>query len=87
MFYFPRCAPTKWLVIEVYSMGFSHSEIVGSKLVWQLPDAYRSVTASFIAVESLGILRTPLSEFPIRNPENRYLNMFSNMLGTYPSGD
>jgi hypothetical protein len=61
----------KWCwVIKVYLIGFSHSDIAGSKLVWQLPDAYRSHTTSFIAIESLGILRTPLSEFPVRNSEN-----------------
>ena len=71
MFYFPRCASAKRQIIEVHSIGFSHSDIAGSKLVWQLPDAYRSQTTSFIAIESLGILRTPLSKFLVRNFENR----------------
>ena len=35
--------------------GFPHSEISGSKVVWHLPEAYRSYTASFIVILSLGI--------------------------------
>ena len=52
-------------------MGFPHSEISGSKLARQLPEAYRSHTASFIAFFSLGIHRTPLLRTPVGNPENR----------------
>ena len=37
-------------VIEVYSIGFPHSDISGSKVVRHLPEAYRSHTTSFIAM-------------------------------------
>ena len=55
--------PLKAEVTEGYSAGFSHSDIAGSKLVWQLPDAYRSQTTSFIAFFSQGIHHTPLQNF------------------------
>ena len=40
--------------------GFPHSEIPGSKLVCQLPGAYRSLTTSFIASSRLDIHHAPL---------------------------
>ncbi len=52
--------------IKVYLMRFPHSEIFGSKVVWHLPEAYRSRTTSFIAIESQGI-RHMLLRVPIRN--------------------
>lgn len=58
-------------VIEGYSIGLPHSEISGSKLAKQLPEAYRSYAASFFAFFSLGIHHTPLLRFPERNSENR----------------
>jgi hypothetical protein len=62
MFHFPRCAPIvrQW-IIEVYSIGFPHSEIAGSKVALHLTDAYRSYATSFIAFFSLGIPRVPFS--------------------------
>jgi hypothetical protein len=45
-------------------MRFPHSDIVGSKVVRHLTDAYRSLTTPFIATVSLGILRMLLVEFP-----------------------
>ena len=45
-------APTKLCSGSVTSSSldeFPHSEIHGSKLAWQLPVAYRSLTTSFIA--------------------------------------
>ena len=40
--------------------GLPHSEIYGSKLDCQLPEAYRRLTASFIASYCQGIHRMPL---------------------------
>ena len=42
------------------SRGFSHSEIFGSKVARHFPEAYRSLTTSFIASQSQGIHRMPL---------------------------
>jgi hypothetical protein len=39
---------------------FPHSEMSGSKVVWHLPEPYRSHTTSFIALYSQGIHHTPL---------------------------
>ena len=36
-------------IVEVYSTGFPHSEIFGSKVAKHLPEAYRSNATSFIA--------------------------------------
>jgi len=36
-------------IIEVYSIGFPHSEISGSKIAKHLPETYRSYATSFIA--------------------------------------
>ncbi len=72
MFHFPGYASAERQIVRVYLTGFPHSDITGSKLVWQLPDAYRSQTTSFIAFKSLGILHTPLNlEFHVRNSVNR----------------
>ena len=51
MFHFPGCAlfAIKTKVVEVYSTGFPHSEISGSKVATHLPEAYRSYATSFIA--------------------------------------
>jgi hypothetical protein len=40
--------------------GFPHSEISGSKVIWHLPETYRSHITSFIASWNLGIHHTPL---------------------------
>lgn len=53
-------------IVEVYSTGFPHSEISGSKVAKHLPEAYRSTATSFIASYSQGIHRTPLN-FLLRN--------------------
>ena len=45
---------------EVYSDGFPHSEIPGSRVATHLPEAYRRYATSFIAVSCLGIHRAPL---------------------------
>lgn len=50
----------------VYMMGFSHSEISGSKVAGHLPEAYRRQTASFIAFFSQGIHHTPLLRIPVK---------------------
>ena len=71
MFQFPRYTPrVKHEVIECCSMGFPHSEISGSKVVWHLPEAYRSQTTSFIASFSQGIHHVPLMELPVRSSTN-----------------
>lgn len=54
-----------------YTRELPHSEISGSKVVWHLPEAYRSQTTSFIAVFSLGIRHAPLVELPVRSSANR----------------
>ena len=36
-------------VIEVYSMGFPHSDIPGSPVATHLPETFRRYAASFIA--------------------------------------
>jgi hypothetical protein len=46
-------------------MGLPHSDISGSKLAKQLPEAYRRYAASFIAFFSQGIHRTPLLRTPM----------------------
>lgn len=74
MFQFPGFAPyIKCKVIEYYSMGFPHSEISGSKVVWHLPETYRSQTTSFIASFSQGIHHAPLMELPVRSSTNRFV--------------
>src|SRR3989344_5972659 len=55
MFYFPGFALAKKQVIELYSIGFPHSDIFGSKIARHLPEAYRRQAASFIATLCLGI--------------------------------
>ena len=72
MFYFPGYAPRCYIgVIMVHIMGFSHSDIFGSKVARHLPEAYRRHAASFIAFSSQGIHHTPF-KIPIRNFKNRY---------------
>jgi hypothetical protein len=54
---------TTLLMEDFYSFhckGLPHSEISGSKLDYQLPEAYRRLTASFIASYCQGIHRMPL---------------------------
>ena len=63
----------KYKVMRVCLIGFPHSEISGSKVVWHLPEAYRSWTTSFIAFFSLGIHHTPLFRTPARSSENRVI--------------
>lgn len=46
---------------DITHMEFPHSEISGSKVVWHLPETYRSQTTSFIARQNQGIHRTPLT--------------------------
>jgi hypothetical protein len=51
MFYFSGFASfaLRLRIIEVYSMGFPHSEIPGSSVATHLTGAYRRYAASFIA--------------------------------------
>jgi hypothetical protein len=53
-------------MIEVYSTGFPHSDISGSKVARHLPETFRSRATSFIVSSSQGIHRTPL-DFLLRN--------------------
>ncbi len=46
--------------LHSHAKGLPHSEISGSTLIYQLPEAYRRLTASFIASYSQGIHRMPL---------------------------
>ena len=63
MFYFSGFAFRREAgTIEVYSIGFPHSEIPGSKVATHLPEAYRRYAASFIAALCQGIHHTPLSK-------------------------
>ena len=45
---------------EMTPTGLLHSEIPGSKLDWQLPEAYRSYSTSFVAASCQGIHQTAL---------------------------
>ena len=49
MFHFSGFAPNLRSVIEVYSMGLPHSEILGSPVATHLPETYRRYATSFIA--------------------------------------
>ena len=65
MFQFPSLAPDLLLYSQngrhhFREEGLPHSEISGSKLDYQLPEAYRRLTASFIASYCQGIHRMPL---------------------------
>ena len=68
MFHSPRSASAGYeLTRRRWSMtpsGLSHSEIHGSKLVRQLPVAYRSLTASFIASWRQNIHHAPFVAWP-----------------------
>lgn len=68
MFHSPRLASTGYVFTRrCWSMtpsGLSHSEIHGSKLVRQLPVAYRSLTASFIASWRQNIHHAPFVAWP-----------------------
>ncbi len=46
--------------VSAYMDGFPHSEISGSKATNHLPEAYRRLVTSFIAVLGQGIHRAPL---------------------------
>lgn len=60
MFYFSGFALCLRKVVEVYSTGFTHSEISGSQVARHLPEAYRRYATSFIAFSCQGIHRSPL---------------------------
>ena len=65
MFQFPTLAPHLLLYSEkgrhhFREAGLPHSEISGSKVDYHLPEAYRRLTASFIASYCQGIHRMPL---------------------------
>jgi hypothetical protein len=68
MFHSPRSASAEYVFPRRrWSMtpsGLSHSEIHGSKLVRQLPVAYRSLTASFIAFWRQNIHHAPFVAWP-----------------------
>lgn len=51
------------------TVGFPHSDISGSKVIWHLPETYRSHITSFIASWSQGIHHTPF--VPIGNAIHR----------------
>ncbi len=53
-------------MIEVYSTGFPHSDISGSKVARHLPETFRSRATSFVVSSSQGIHHTPLG-FLLRN--------------------
>lgn len=46
-------------------IGFTHSEIPGLQLVWQLPEAFRSLLRPFSVYVRLGIPCVPLLDFCI----------------------
>ena len=58
--------PAKGRVTEVYSAGFPHSDVSGSKVARHLPEAFRSRATSFVVSSSQGIHHTPL-DFLLRN--------------------
>lgn len=64
MFHFPRYTYAINLhIIEVHSMRFPHSEILGSNIVRHIPQAYRRHTASFVAILNQGIHRMLLLSY------------------------
>ena len=65
MFQFPTLASHVLLYLHMdhsvlLQTGLPHSEISGSKVDYHLPEAYRRLTASFIASYCQGIHRMPL---------------------------
>jgi hypothetical protein len=65
MFQFPTLASHLLLYSQkdhyhLHDKGLPHSEISGSKVDYHLPEAYRRLTASFIASYCQGIHRVPL---------------------------
>ena len=64
MFYFSgfTLQPVRVEVIQLYCwIGLPHSEIPGSKLARQLPEAYRSHATAFFALISQGIHHLPVN--------------------------
>ena len=55
-----------WRYDDITRHGLPHSDIAGSKLARQLPDAYRSHATSFIAFLCQGIHHTPLVTYSSR---------------------
>ena len=70
MFHFPRFPPyilcIQMQATEVYSAGFPHSDILGSKVCCHLPETFRRLTRPSSALYCLAIHRTPLRAFTIR---------------------
>ena len=64
MFQFPSFPPDTYVFsagrLGITPARFPYSEIPGSKLAWQLPEAYRSRTTSFIGSQRQIIHQVPL---------------------------
>ncbi len=64
MFHFPSFPPSSLYiqleVIEFYSMGFPHSDILGSQVACHLPETYRRLPRPSSAPSCQAIHRTPL---------------------------
>jgi hypothetical protein len=75
MFHFPWFPPSRLYirreVTEVYSAGFPHSEIFGSKVACHLPEAYRRLLRPSSAPRCQAIHRTPFRASTIRIAERR----------------
>ena len=71
MFHFTRFPRTylyiQYAVCWVYQHGFPHSEILGSKVAYHLPEAYRRLPRPSSASPCQAILRTPLRASAIQN--------------------
>ena len=66
MFQFPQCPSLfKEGCLSITSDGFPHSDIPGSTLAWQLPEAFRSRATSFFGPWHLGIHRKPFVAYAI----------------------
>jgi hypothetical protein len=61
-------------IITIYVIGFSHSEISGSKLASQLPEAFRRHATSFLASISQGIHHS-LITYPLINSINELIKV------------
>ena len=76
MFHFPRFPPATYVfsgrVIVLHTMGFPHSDILGSKVACHLPGAYRRLPRLSSAPRCQVIHHTPLRASAIQsaNPQN-----------------
>ena len=73
--------PSTYIESLPMTAGFPHSDISGSKVIWHLPETYRSHITSFIAPWSQGIHHTPF--VPIGNVIHRCIIFWVSAGDTY----